>query len=175
MTTTAAGSPSSFASSDRGLTTCVGTPGCTGTVSGEIAVGLRGTAHRGQRLRQHLPGREPNAFTRTAFIEALGAPGRHGDRPPVAANPASLLPATQDYAADTRVAAYESAPTPQIARLVLKVSLNLGANLSLSLFGLTEGERTIARRTGRRAPAPHRAVRRRRRPVRLPHQRQRHP
>jgi D-alanyl-D-alanine carboxypeptidase/D-alanyl-D-alanine-endopeptidase (penicillin-binding protein 4) len=30
-----------------------------------------------------------------------------------------------------------------VARLVLKVSLNLGANLSLSLFGLEHGQRTI--------------------------------
>jgi D-alanyl-D-alanine carboxypeptidase len=28
--------------------------------------------------------------------------------------------------------------------LILKVSLNLGANLSLSLFGLTQGQRTVA-------------------------------
>ena len=37
-----------------------------------------------------------------------------------------------------------SPPYAQAAKLVLKVSLNLGANLSLSLFGLTQGRRTVA-------------------------------
>ena len=43
----------------------------------------------------------------------------------------------------SQVATYQSAPFAQMARLVLKVSLNLGANLSLSLLGLAEGERTV--------------------------------
>jgi D-alanyl-D-alanine carboxypeptidase/D-alanyl-D-alanine-endopeptidase (penicillin-binding protein 4) len=38
---------------------------------------------------------------------------------------------------------HRSAPFSQTARLVLKVSLNLGANLSLSLFGRERGERTV--------------------------------
>jgi D-alanyl-D-alanine carboxypeptidase len=42
-----------------------------------------------------------------------------------------------------RVATYRSAPYAQLARLVLKVSLNLGANLSLSLFGLDHDRRTV--------------------------------
>jgi D-alanyl-D-alanine carboxypeptidase len=41
------------------------------------------------------------------------------------------------------VAVHRSAPYAQAARLVLKVSLNLGANLSLSLFGLDQGRRTV--------------------------------
>jgi D-alanyl-D-alanine carboxypeptidase/D-alanyl-D-alanine-endopeptidase (penicillin-binding protein 4) len=47
------------------------------------------------------------------------------------------------YPAATRVAVHRSAPYAQIARLVLKVSLNLGANLSLSLHGLEHDRRTI--------------------------------
>ena len=41
------------------------------------------------------------------------------------------------------MASHTSAPFAQNANLVLKVSLNLGANLDLSLFGLTKGQRTI--------------------------------
>ena len=40
-------------------------------------------------------------------------------------------------------AAFKSAPYGQHAQLILKVSLNLGANLSLSLFGLHKGKTTI--------------------------------
>ncbi len=36
-----------------------------------------------------------------------------------------------------------SPPYSEYAKIILKVSLNLGANLSLTLFGLTEGQRTI--------------------------------
>ena len=54
-----------------------------------------------------------------------------------------LLPEEGDYAPDTRVANYVSAPYAQVAQLILKVSLNLGANLSLSLLGVEDGERTI--------------------------------
>jgi D-alanyl-D-alanine carboxypeptidase/D-alanyl-D-alanine-endopeptidase (penicillin-binding protein 4) len=42
------------------------------------------------------------------------------------------------------VAALVSPPYAEYARLILKVSLNLGANLSLMLYGLTQGQRTIA-------------------------------
>ena len=41
------------------------------------------------------------------------------------------------------MATYRSPPFSENAALVLKVSLDLGANLDLSLFGVTEGERTI--------------------------------
>jgi D-alanyl-D-alanine carboxypeptidase/D-alanyl-D-alanine-endopeptidase (penicillin-binding protein 4) len=86
---------------------------------------------------------EPNAFMRTAFIEALNRNGVDVTAPAVAENPSDLMPAQGDYAPDTRVASYVSAPYAQVAQLVLKVSLNLGANLSLSLFGVEDGERTI--------------------------------
>jgi D-alanyl-D-alanine carboxypeptidase/D-alanyl-D-alanine-endopeptidase (penicillin-binding protein 4) len=62
----------------------------------------------------------------------------------VAPNPTGRLPALDAYAPDSRVAAFVSPPYPQDARLILKVSLNLGANLSLMLFALTQGQRTIA-------------------------------
>jgi D-alanyl-D-alanine carboxypeptidase/D-alanyl-D-alanine-endopeptidase (penicillin-binding protein 4) len=41
------------------------------------------------------------------------------------------------------VAQFVSPPYAEYAKLILKVSLNLGANLSLMLFGLAHGERTI--------------------------------
>jgi D-alanyl-D-alanine carboxypeptidase/D-alanyl-D-alanine-endopeptidase (penicillin-binding protein 4) len=44
---------------------------------------------------------------------------------------------------DHRVAQFVSAPFAEYARLILKVSLNLGANLSLTLFGLAHDQRTL--------------------------------
>ncbi len=41
------------------------------------------------------------------------------------------------------MARFVSAPYAQQAKLILKVSLNLGANLSLTNFGLTYGQRTL--------------------------------
>jgi D-alanyl-D-alanine carboxypeptidase len=42
------------------------------------------------------------------------------------------------------VAQFNSPAYSEFVKLILKVSLNLGANLSLSLFGLTQGERTVS-------------------------------
>jgi D-alanyl-D-alanine carboxypeptidase/D-alanyl-D-alanine-endopeptidase (penicillin-binding protein 4) len=86
---------------------------------------------------------DPNALARIAFIEALERHGVDITAATVAANPAGLLPATSNYPAGTELARYVSAPWSQHARLVLKVSLNLGANLALSLFGLENGVRTV--------------------------------
>ncbi|MDT7609598.1 MAG: hypothetical protein QOG96_4101, partial [Pseudonocardiales bacterium] len=48
-----------------------------------------------------------------------------------------------DYSADRQVAAFTSPPLSQDAKLVLKVSLNQGANLLLSLFGQSRSQDTI--------------------------------
>ena len=51
--------------------------------------------------------------------------------------------AADALAAETQVAAYVSPPYAQEARLILKVSLNLGANLALMKHGLAHGARTV--------------------------------
>ena len=58
-------------------------------------------------------------------------------------NASDRLPAAGSYRADAKVAELVSLPYSQYARLILKVSHNLGANLSLVLFGLTRDARTI--------------------------------
>lgn len=132
--------------SDDTRPACTATPGCTATVSGEIPVGYVAPLTHIDSFVGTFRVEKPNAFARTAFIEALARHGVAVNAPPVTPNDAeslapTVLPAT--YPADTEVAAYESAPFAQTAQLVLKVSLNLGANLSLSLLGLTQGERTV--------------------------------
>ena len=141
--TTAAGTEPSVELSDDGLIECIGTEGCAGTASGDIPADYAAPLSDDETFVGTFRVEEPNAFMRTAFIEALARNGVTVTRPGVAENPADLLPARGEYPPDTRVANFVSPPYAQDARLILKVSLNLGANLSLSLFGLDEGKRTI--------------------------------
>ena len=141
--TTAAGTEDSVELSDNGLIECIGTAGCSGTVSGDIPANYVAPLSEEESFVGTFRVEEPNAFMRTAFIEALTRNGVTVTAPAVAENPSDLLPEEGDYAPDTRVANYVSAPYAQVAQLILKVSLNLGANLSLSLLGVEDGERTI--------------------------------
>ena len=141
--TTAAGSETSVVFSDANLIECLGRVGCSGSVDGEIAANFEGPLTGLGAFVGTFRIDDPLSFTRTAFIEALARWGVAVDAPPVAPNPERLLPESLAYGSDTQVATYRSPPFSQNAALVLKVSLDLGANLDLSLFGVTEGERTI--------------------------------
>ena len=141
--TTAAGSETSLAFSDDNLIECLGEVGCSGSVDGEIAANYEGPLTGLSAFVGTFRVEDPLSFARTAFIEALGRQGVSVAAPPIAPNPERILPESADYVTDTQLASYRSPPFSQNADLVLKVSLNLGANLDLSLFGVTEGERTI--------------------------------
>jgi PBP4 family serine-type D-alanyl-D-alanine carboxypeptidase len=143
VATTAAGSESSVTLSDKGLAECVGTPGCAATVQGGIPMGYRAPLTGIASFVGAFRVEDPPSFARTAFVEALRANGVTVAAPAVAKNPSALLPPPSSYRADNRLAAFDSSPYAQHARLILKVSLNLGANLSLSLFGLARGATTI--------------------------------
>lgn len=138
------GSPETVSLSGDGRATCIGQAGCTGTVEGAIPTGYRAPLSGSPTLTQTFRIEEPAAFARTTFIEALQRAGVAVSAPAVAANPAARLPAESVYAPETRVAAFVSPPYQDYAKLILKVSLNLGANLSLMLYGLTQGQRTIS-------------------------------
>jgi PBP4 family serine-type D-alanyl-D-alanine carboxypeptidase len=117
--------------------------GGTGTVSGTIPLDYKAPMSEDESYVGTFRVEDPNSFARIALIEALNRQGVKVDASLVSANPESMLPAQTAYHPDTEVAKYVSAPYGQVAKLVLKVSLNLGANLSLSLFGLEHGESTI--------------------------------
>jgi PBP4 family serine-type D-alanyl-D-alanine carboxypeptidase len=85
----------------------------------------------------------PTEFARTTFIEALRRAGVTVNAPLLGPNAAGKLPPPDGYPADTEVAALVSTPFAQYSKLILKVSHNLGANLSLMLFGLSHGVNTI--------------------------------
>ncbi len=101
-------------------------------VSGNIA------ADAGKQLRVAAVD-DPPAFARTALIEALGRAGVSVSASPTGSNPSSKLPKKGSYKADDQVAAYESPPFSQYAKLILKVSHNYGANLNVCLMAVKAG------------------------------------
>lgn len=118
--------------------------GRTGVVRGAIPVGYRPALPGVSRLVQTFTVADPSAYARTVLIEALRRRGVAVDAPTVGPNPARLLPARRAYPAATRVARFVSPPYSEYAKLILKVSHNYGANLSLMYAGLTTGARTRA-------------------------------
>lgn len=120
-----------------------------GLVSGQIAVGfvppLPGVSTLVQTFRVDDPAAplDPASFARTVLIEALKRAGVRVKAQVVGPNPSSKLPPPNSYSPDTQVAELVSAPYAQYSKLILKVSHNLGANLSLMLFGLANGVDTM--------------------------------
>jgi PBP4 family serine-type D-alanyl-D-alanine carboxypeptidase len=143
IATGAVGTAASVELSDKGLVPCIGRTGCTATVGGSLPAGYSAPLTGGPSLVRTFRIEDPDAFMRAAFVEALRREGVRVDAATVATNPGALLPRRFAYPASTRVAVHRSAPFAQTARLVLKVSLNLGANVALSLFGLDHGTRTV--------------------------------
>ncbi len=141
--TVAAGKPADIGLSNDGHAQCHWPAACTGTIAGTIPVGYRAPLSGSSTLVRTFRIEQPASFARIAFVQALQRAGVRVTAPAVEANPAGRLPASGAYAANARVAAFVSPPYAQDARLILKVSLNLGANLSLSLFGLTKGAKTL--------------------------------
>ncbi len=114
-----------------------------GIVRGHIPVDYKPPLPGVSTLVQTFTIADPSAYARTAFIEALAAEGVTVRADAVGPNPADRLPPGGAYPPESKVAELVSLPYSQYARLILKVSHNFGANLSLMLFGLTKGARTI--------------------------------
>jgi PBP4 family serine-type D-alanyl-D-alanine carboxypeptidase len=144
LATSASGSEPDVTLSDKGLANCNSPAPCAGTVSGKIPVGYKAPLSGSAQFVGVFRIEDPASFARIAFVQALQRAGVTVNAAPRAKNAPALLPARGSYAAANRVAAFVSPPYAQFAKLVLKVSLNLGANLSLSLFGVENGARTVA-------------------------------
>ena len=102
------------------------------TVTGSIAADA-------EPLLQVAPITDVSAFARTTLIEALEAAGVRVDAAPTGANPVDLLPRTSQYASQSRVAEFVSPVYAEQAKLILKVSLNLGANLAICQLAVRAG------------------------------------
>ncbi|WP_435058768.1 D-alanyl-D-alanine carboxypeptidase/D-alanyl-D-alanine endopeptidase [Streptomyces sp. bgisy060] len=85
------------------------------------------------------PVSDPSAFGRTALIEALARAGVRVTAAPTGPNPVSSLPPAP--VGGQRVAAYVSPVYAEYAKLILKVSHNLGANLALCNMATATGSR----------------------------------
>lgn len=117
--------------------------GGSGTVSGQIPSDYRAPLSGQNQLVGTFRVEDPDSFCRIAFIEALQRHGVAVAATKIQANQADELPATSLYSNATQVARFDSVPWLQHARLILKVSLNLGANVALSHFGLEKGESSL--------------------------------
>jgi D-alanyl-D-alanine carboxypeptidase len=142
--TVAAGMPLDIRLSNDGRMDCTWSAPCKGTVTGRIPIGYQAPLSKSATFVRTFRVEDPASFARTAFISALTQAGVIVRAPLVRKNRTEALPASRSFAPSDRVASFASPPYAQDARLILKVSLNLGANLSLSLFGLAQGQRTIA-------------------------------
>jgi len=123
--------------------TCIGTSPCVGTVSGVLPADLVPTLTGQYPLIRAFRITQPSNYARTVFIEALVRAGVAVDAVPVASNPVQTLPARGSYVDSTLVAELISHPYKDYAKHVLKVSYNLGADVSLMLFGLAKGTRSF--------------------------------
>jgi PBP4 family serine-type D-alanyl-D-alanine carboxypeptidase len=122
---------------------CFESAECVGIVEGQIPSGFKPDLPDVETLVQTFKIENPSAFARTAFIEALQRAGVSVNTNLIGPNPSSKLPPENSYTDETLLAQYVSPPFSEYAKLVLKVSHNYGANLSLILFGLTKGVRTV--------------------------------
>ncbi|MFJ3436007.1 D-alanyl-D-alanine carboxypeptidase/D-alanyl-D-alanine-endopeptidase [Streptomyces cyaneofuscatus] len=101
-------------------------------VSGTIAAGS-------EPALKVSPIADPAAFGRTALIEALGRAGVQVTAKPTGANPVGRLPGS--YEGRPRVALFTSPPYAQYAKLIFKVSHNLGGNLAICLMAVSTGSK----------------------------------
>ncbi|KAB2588058.1 D-alanyl-D-alanine carboxypeptidase/D-alanyl-D-alanine endopeptidase [Streptomyces arboris] len=111
------------------------------TTSGDgTRIQLSGTIAAGSEPALKVsPIADPAAFGRTALIEALGRAGVAVTANPTGANPVGRLPGS--YEGRPRVALFTSPPYAQYAKLIFKVSHNLGGNLALCLMAVEAGSK----------------------------------
>ena len=94
-------------------------------------------------LLQTFQVEDPPAFARTLFIEALVRQGVTIDAPALGTNPADRLPAGDTYTEADRVALLTSLPFSEVIKVILKVSMNRGADTLVFLLAVKEGQRTF--------------------------------
>ena len=118
---------------------CIGTSGCTAAITGQIPVDFVPPLTNKYPLVQAFRITQPSNYARTVFIEALKAAGVTVHASLVTENPVQSLPAKNSYTPKEKLAELQGVPYSETAKLILKVSYNIGADTSLVLFGLTQG------------------------------------
>jgi PBP4 family serine-type D-alanyl-D-alanine carboxypeptidase len=120
------------------LPQCIGSTGCTATVTGGLPANFTPPLTNKWPLVQTFRIVNPTNYARTVFMEKLEAAGVTVSSPAVAQNAASKLTARNSYEPAAMVAKLKGMPYAQDAKFILKVSYNIGADTSLVLFGLTQ-------------------------------------
>ncbi len=103
-------------------------------ISGQIAAGSDPAIRVGEV-------KDPAAFARTAFIQALERAGIEVDAAPKGSNPSDLLPSEDSYRESERVAEHVSAPLKEFTAYIFKTSHNPGAQLFACLAAVKAGSR----------------------------------
>jgi D-alanyl-D-alanine carboxypeptidase len=124
---------------DPELPSCIGTPQCISTAGGSLPNDFTPPLTGEPTLVQTVRIVQPSNYARTVFVEALRSAGVAVAAPPIAQNPIALLPSSTSYSAASRVAQLTGMPYGQDAKLILKVSYNIGADTSLVLLGVKNG------------------------------------
>ena len=125
------------------LPQCIGDPGCTGEITGQLPVDFTPPLTNKFPLVQTFRIVNPSNYARTVFIEALKNAGVKVDAELTAQNPVQLLPLSGSYSRRLKMAELQGQPYSDDAKLILKVSYNIGADTSLVLFGLTQGVNSL--------------------------------
>jgi D-alanyl-D-alanine carboxypeptidase len=122
-----------------GLPSCIGQPDCAVTLHGELPVDFVPPLTGHYPLIRTFRIVDPSSYARTVFIQKLRAAGVKVKAPTVEPNPAQFLPPKDCYEPRMRVAQLRGLPYSEDARLINKVSYNIGADTSILLYGLTQG------------------------------------
>jgi serine-type D-Ala-D-Ala carboxypeptidase/endopeptidase (penicillin-binding protein 4) len=105
-------------------------------VTGQVAAGSAPLVQTSQVA-------DPAAFARALFVEALARHGVTVEAPAVGPNPVERLPASDAYQEADRVALLRSLPFSGVVKVILKVSMNRGADTPVFLLAVKEGKRAI--------------------------------
>lgn len=123
---------------------CIGQPGCQSEINNQLPIDFTPPFTKTYPLIQTVRISKPANFARTVFIEALRDAGIDiSSLTLVKENPSELLKDKTAYTQDNQIAVLQSLPYSEHAKLILKVSYNIGADTSLVLFGLTQGVRNM--------------------------------
>ena len=143
LTTGAAGTELGFELAPW-FSSCIGSAGCTTRVNGAIPIDFKPQFTRQFPLVKSIRITRPDNYARTVFIEALQAAGVTVDAVAVKENPVHLLPQRDSWQNAAKVAELPGLPYADYAKLILKVSYNLGADTSMLLWGKTQGVDSMA-------------------------------
>lgn len=122
---------------------CIGMPRCSAMIEGSLPVDFTPPLTGSDTLVQSVRITQPSNYARTVFIESLRKAGVTVEAPVVEPNPTSRLPSSASYSHGNQVAMLPGTTYGQDAKLILKISYNIGADTSIVLFGVTRGANSM--------------------------------